>query len=237
LSPSLFEVGFLQCFAGWRIRAEEPCFDPGVCTMMDFGVDQRDGIHFVYVLPFSEHDALVEDTFFRAEPLPDEAYEENLAAWLARHGVERYEVIDRERGVLPMTTERIELAPSPRVIRIGLAGGLARPATGYAFLAIQRHSRTLAQRLVHGEAPAPPFPRTARTLFLDRIFLSYLARHPDRAPELFATMFERAPPDALARFLSEASSLRDDLRVMSALPALPFATEAVRSSRLWMRAR
>ncbi len=227
------DVRLLQCFAGWFVHTEEPQLDPEIATLMDFDVDQSGGIHFVYVLPFSEHDALVEDTFFVREPPPEDRYDRNLASWLERHGVVDYEVVAREQGVLPMTTEPIDLAPSPRVLRIGLAGGLARPATGYAFLAIQRHSRALAKRLVEQEAPAPPPPRAARTLFLDRVFLSHLARDPAGAPGLFVRMFERAPPDVLARFLSEESSVADDLRLMAALPPAPLALEALRSRRLW----
>lgn len=230
------DVRLLQSFVGWRIRTEDPSFDPEVCTLMDFDVDASGGgVHFVYVLPFSEHDALVEDTFFSEAAVDAGVHEESLARWLERRGIEDYEVIERERGVLPMSTERYEPAVSPRVVRIGIAGGLARPATGYAFLAIQRHARVLARALARETAPRPPDVRAARTLFLDRVFLSYLARHPERAPELFARMFERVPADTLARFLSEASQLRDDLQVMSALPALPFAAEALRARRIWLR--
>src|SRR5690606_34044503 len=126
-------------------------------------------------------------------------------------------------------------APSPRVLRIGLAGGLARPATGYAFLAIQRHARALARRLRETEVPAPPRVRSRRTVALDRIFLSHLARHPEAAPSLFVRLFDRVPPDTLARFLSEEGSIADEARVMAALPPLPFAREALLSARLWLR--
>jgi lycopene beta-cyclase len=45
---------------------------------------------------------------------------------------------------------------------------------------------------------------------------------------MFLRMFERVPPDALARFLFDGGSFADDLRVMSALPAAPLVTEAFR---------
>ena len=233
--PARNEVRLLQGFVGWRVRSEAPVFDPGVCTLMDFAAPRDDAVRFVYVLPFSEHDALVEDTCFAAQPFTEDEHERGIVRWLEERGIEDYEVIERERGVLPMTTERFDPAPSPRVLRIGLAGGLARPSTGYAFLAIQRQSRELAERLAQVEAPAPAPARAARTLFLDRVFLSYLARAPAEGPDLFVRMFEHVPPDVLARFLSEASSPADDLRLMRALPALPFAAEALRSRRLWLR--
>jgi hypothetical protein len=41
-------------------------------------------------------------------------------------------------------------------------------------------------------------------------------------------MFERVPPDALARFLFDGGSLADDFRVMSALPFAPLVAETIR---------
>ena len=44
-----------------------------------------------------------------------------------------------------------------------------------------------------------------------------------------AVLFERVPMDALARFLSETSTLADDARVVRALPTLPFTRAAARA--------
>jgi len=68
---------------------------------------------------------------------------------------------------------------------------------------------------------------------LDRVFLSYLARRPDEAPDLFARLFERVPAEALVRFLSESGTIADDLRVMAALPIAPFAREALCAGWGW----
>jgi len=60
------------------------------------------------------------------------------------------------------------------------------------------------------------------------VFVSYVARNPRQAPELFLRMFERVRPDALVRFLFDGGRLADDLRVMSALPAAPLIGETWR---------
>lgn len=221
--------GFLQCFVGWFVQAARPVFDATAATLMDFRVDQATGIHFMYVLPFSETEALVEDTYFCARVPPDERHESALSSYLEQMGVRDYRVTRRERGVLPMSARAVPPRPSRRVYRIGLAGGLAKPSTGFAFLAIQRFSRALAARLRREDLPAPPPVRPPRTRALDRVFLSYLARRPDEAPDLFARLFERVPAEALVRFLSECGTIADDLRVMAALPTAPFAREAIRS--------
>ncbi|MFW6050621.1 MAG: lycopene cyclase family protein [Myxococcota bacterium] len=234
--PPAGEVRLLQHFRGWHVRTDSPAFDPGTCTLMDFDVDQHDGIHFVYLLPLDPCHALVEDTWFTPGTWPPDRYERELARYMRhRFGGVRHEVLGREGGVLPMTTEPFPVADGPRVLRAGLAGGLAKPSTGYAFVFIQRHARALARAMRRGLPPAPPAVRPGWTRMLDRTFLKVLSERPREAPALFLRLFERTPPDVLVRFLSEASDLRDDLRVMASLPAAPFAGAAWRARRLWLR--
>jgi lycopene beta-cyclase len=224
----------LQHFAGYCIRAERPVFTPDVATLMDFDVDQERGIHFFYVLPYDERTALVETTYISEEPLDEAAYALDIERYLTgRYRLGSWEILSREHGAIPMTTEPMPTR-ARRIYWVGLAGGLAKPSTGYAFLAIQRFSAELAARLAHEEMPEPPVIRPSRTRFLDRVFLSYIHRFPERAPALLARLFEHVPPDVLVRFLSDAGSVADDLRVMAAMPALPLVAEAVRSRRRWM---
>lgn len=229
-------VTLVQSFVGWIIELDRPLLSPDVATLMDFGPANREGVHFVYVLPYDDRRALVEDTWFSARPLADRVYEKHLDAYIdMRFGGVGYRIVDRERGTIPMTTETPDQRPSRRVYRIGVAGGLAKPSTGYAFLAIQRWSEAMSARLAREELPDPPPPRSARAMMLDRVFLSFLRRSPERAPETFLSLFQRTPADALVRFLSEESTAADDLRVIAAAPRLPLMAEAARSTSLWMR--
>jgi lycopene beta-cyclase len=230
------EVTLLQHFGGHEVCVEAPVFDPGEATLMDFGVPQEGGIHFLYVLPFSAHRALVESTWFGGSPRSESAYASEIADYLGeRYGLSDWEVCWRERGVIPMTTAPPAAWSGGRVYPIGTRAGLAKPSTGYAFLAIQQFSRELAGRLGRRGRPRPPAARPWRSTALDRIFLTHLARHPERAPDLFVSLFERVPIDALVRFLTDTGGPADDLRVMRALPALPLTLEALRSRRLWWR--
>lgn len=228
------EIRLLQHFLGWEVRTEAPAFDPAVATLMDF-VDGGD-VHFVYVLPFDAHHALVEDTWFSSSVHPRAIYEHCLREYLALALDDApYEIVRVETGCIPMTTDPAVTRPSRHVYRIGLSGGVAKPSTGYAFQFIQRHAAELARRLVAEELPEAPEVRSSRTAALDRIFLSFLRSHPERAPEIFFRLFDRVPTDVLIRFLSERSSLSDELRVMASLPALDFTREAARSTKLWLR--
>ncbi len=215
----------LQVFRGRFVRTERPVFDPEQAMLMDFRVDQSRGVHFLYVLPTSETEALVEDTYFTHQSIEDADFERTLDDALAPLGP--LEVIGTEGGMIPMSTE--PLAPSPeRVTRIGIAGGIAKPSTGYAFAFAQRHAQAIATALSRGEPP-PTTVRSERDRLLDAIFLARLDAEPDGAPELFHRLFDRVQGDSLARFLMEAAHTSDLLAVMRSLPPGPFTAQAVRT--------
>ena len=234
------DVNLLQHFRGRVVRSAEPVFEVDTATLMDFDVSQTDGIHFIYVLPFDARTALVESTFFTSRLLPETVYEEAIDTWLARRLPGRvFETISNESGVIPMTTAPFDAWPSPRIVRIGTAGGHVKPSSGYAFLAVQRFVRVFAPRVVSallaGECAEPPAARSPRTTALDTIFLSYLRSWPERAPDTFYRLFERVPPAVLARFLSDTGTLADDLTVMRTSDTPQLALEAIRATPLLRR--
>lgn len=227
------EIHWLQHFIGLEVESDRPVFDPAVATLMDFRVMDGPDIRFMYVLPLDERTALVEDTFFGGESRPESEYVESIHGYLAeRLGVDAWREVHREKGAIPMSTAPPPRPATARVTNIGVRAGLARPATGYAFLAIQRHSRRLA---VHAarvglEHPVPsgrPYPRA--TSFLDRVFLAYLDRAPEAAPDMFLRMFTSVAPDRMARFLFDGGSPSDRIAVMRSLPAAPLVGQALRS--------
>lgn len=234
------DVHLLQHFRGRVVRSTEPVFEVDTATLMDFDVSQDYGIHFIYVLPLDARTALVESTFFTERPLPDAVYEAAIDTWLARRrpGVV-FETIAHESGVIPMTTTPFDAWPSPRIVRIGTAGGHVKPSSGYAFLAVQRFVSEFAPRVVSalraGGYAEPPAARSPRTTALDTIFLSYLRSRPERAPGQFYRLFERVPPAVLARFLSDTGTLADDLTVMRTSDSPRLALETIRATSLLRR--
>ena len=231
------EVALLQHFAGWEVTADRDVFAEDVVEMMDFTPSQARGLHFMYVLPFSRRRALVEATYISPAPLPAAQYEADIRGYLERRGVTEFHVGFREAGQIPMTTRPARPRASPRVLHVGLRGGLAKPSTGYAFAAIQEFSAALASRIVArpGEVVDPPPPRPAAAVVMDRVFLSYLDHHPARAPALFVDLFEKLPPDLLCRFLTDHGSPLDGLRVMASTPLGQMTAEVVRSRARWLR--
>ncbi|ART64225.1 lycopene cyclase family protein [Kushneria marisflavi] len=216
-----------QDFAGINVQADNI---PQHAELMDFRVsdDPQAGIDFLYVLPYAPDQALFEWTRFGRPPTSPITLQGKLENYLeTRFGTGGWQALRRETGTLPM-------APPTRanglsVVVTGAYGGAMRAATGYAFHAIQRWADECADALLKGQPPAGARP--GRILpHLDRIFMSTLARHPERAPEFYRILFENASTDRLIRFLSGVPSVRDTLSVMNALPWAPLIASTLRQA-------
>ncbi len=145
-----------QRFLGQEVRTERPVFDPMVATLMDFRVGQEDGVHFVYVLPFTAHSALVEDTHIGTVATAPAARRATIARYLEDvYGTTDFSVGREERGSLPMSTRGHPAEPLPGVWSVGTAAGAVRPSSGYAFARIQRHATELARAVASGASSAP----------------------------------------------------------------------------------
>ena len=219
-----------QKFVGLRLRSRKPVFDPGRCTLMDFSVDQGRGLRFVYVLPFSEHEALVENVYLSEAEITVEEHRDELEEYLAdvyELSPDDYVVDDEERGYIPMTDHAFPRKSGDRTYLIGMLGGESRPSTGYTFLRIQRYCRALAKNIIAEKEP-PERIEPARYELLDKVFLRFMNEHSRRCPEVYLRMFTGLPPDTLVRFLTEKSTLADDLRLVLAMPKMPFLKIAVR---------
>ena len=219
-----------QKFLGLRLRAERDVFDPGVCTLMDFSVDQGRGLRFAYVLPFGRCEVLVENVYLSEAKVSPEEHRTELADYLRDSfglSPEDYMVEGEEQGVIPMTDYRFGRRLGERAYSIGMLGGESRPSTGYTFLRIQRYCRRLAESVTSG-VEVPEQVDSRRYDLLDGIFLRFMLRHPERCPKIYRRMFSRVPPEALVRFLTERSSPTDELRLVMAMPKAPFIGIALR---------
>ena len=215
----------LQHFTGWEVEAETACFDPECATLMDFRCDQSRGIHFIYVLPFTDRRALVESTMFSPATEAPDFYAGAIDLYCRQTlGSGDYMVLRREHGVIPMGF------PVPRdksLIGIGGNGGAVRPSSGYAFVFIQKQVRAVLSAMKTGSLSKSIMPKSITPhqpvdLWMDRIFLKVLRRFPGRAPGLFVAMARALSGDEMARFLSGEASLRLRLKVIMAMPKWPF---------------
>ena len=223
-----------QSFLGQELVCDSPVFDLRRVELMDFANDLPDAIAFTYVLPLTNHRALIETTLFDPQPhAPADLALRQQRAVQRLCGAASSRVVRSEAGILPMG-----LLPSgntdPQMehgrgyCRVGLLSGAARPASGYAFQRIQRWADNCGAVVRDGHDPITHPPDPLLTRFMDRLFLEVLRSHPSRGPELFTNVFDRVAMPSIARFLSDRASLADRIAVAASLPTGLFLTQLLR---------
>ena len=224
--PPVPQGMMLQHFIGLEVRAPTPVFDPQTAILMDFRVDQSHGMHFVYLLPFSPTEALVESTLFSPETLAEEDYLAAIRDYLARHyGVSEFETLHRERGVIPLGQLKRR---DPAIEGIGGNGGAIRPSSGYAFIFIQRQIDNAIREAGATGRLAVTSPHKGIDLAMDAVLLTVLRHWPETAPELFLRMGKALTGDEFVRFLNGEADWGLRLKVVMAMPKLPFLRGALR---------
>lgn len=210
-------TALVQHFRGWTVRTEQDAFDPGVAGFMDFRVPQpAGGVAFVYVLPTSAREALVEHTGFTRTVSSDAEYDAALRS--ATASLPPFEVLAVEQGVIPMTDAPFPRRVDARTFRLGAAGGATRPSTGYTFSAAQRQAEAVARAVAEGRDPTPPLPYPRRHLLMDAVLLRGLDRgHVDGA-RFLTDLFARQPAERVLRFLDGLTTPIEDLAIMRVAP-------------------
>lgn len=220
-------IHLLQHFKGWVIQTEHLCFDPARATLMDFRISQQHGTAFVYVLPFSEREALIEYTLFTPSLLQPQQYDEGLKDYLQQYlQLGGYTVKEQEFGVIPMTNMRFPRRVNG-VFQLGTAGGQTKASSGYTFQFIQKQSDRLAAALLRGESIEETGKTAARFRFYDEVLLEVLYRQLYPGHRVFARLFQANTAARVFRFLDNESSLPAELRLISSLPTWPFLKAAL----------
>jgi lycopene beta-cyclase len=208
-----------QQFKGWEIDTEEGAFDPQLATFLDFRTSQEYGLHFFYVLPSSEHNALVESVLCATAPASWHYCEQALHRYIKGVlGIKAYRVIREEQGISPLTDWPFPRQNGKHIMAIGTQGGRVKPSTGYAFLRIQQDSSAIVRSLIEVGHPfhVPRSPRRYR--FFDSVMLSMLAGHAERIEPIFTDLFKRNSARRIFRFLDEVASPWQNFLMMPTLP-------------------
>ncbi len=236
--PKTTELGWpwiWQSFVGYVVDAERPHglgFD-ATPTLMNFQAEEGHVAQFVYVLPLSPTQFLVEWTRLSKNNEPLAAIEGRLTRWLDEY-TPRWQLVRRESGSLPMAVP-VKEPSAPRIVRAGMRGGSMRASSGYAFHAIQRWADDCAASLVTEGFPVPPV-RSRLLEALDGSFLSVLQTEPGAARELFTELFAHCPADPLVRFLAGQPKVSDYWPVIASLPWRRFLPTVPTAIGQWCRA-
>ncbi len=220
-----------QHFLGWEISTDSPIFNPEEPIMFDFRTPQNGAMRFMYTLPLSKTNALVEYTLFSADLLSKQEYVNALDQYLREvFHLNNYQVLSEEAGIIPMTDYPFKRRGGKHILNIGTRGGRVKASTGYAFLRIQRDSEAIVRSLEqHGHPfhipPAPP-----RYHSFDRTMLQVMYRNGGKMHQIFTDLFKNNPIDRLFRFLDEEGPVWENLLLMASVPTIPFIKAFVRSN-------
>jgi lycopene beta-cyclase len=209
-----------QTFVGWRVRTSEPVFDDSCATLMRFDIAQNGSTQFMYELPFSATEALVEITRFGKHPLMRDEADAALNEYMLKKNIP-YQILEEEEGAIPMTPQfdmqRKYLDAQTRLIYLGTLGGAIKPTTGYGFRRMQAYGEALASALKENK-PLPTMRRSRRFRFYDHLLLQILSRYPNRGKAVFQRLFETQPVPRILRFLDEETSLWEEAMIFIRLP-------------------
>ncbi|MFQ3173452.1 MAG: lycopene beta-cyclase [Flavobacterium sp.] len=219
-----------QHFIGWFIKSKEAVFNPDQATFMDFSVEQKGNTRFMYVLPISKNDALLEYTLFSHQLLEKSEYEREIAKYAEKLGISKYEIIEKEQGSIPMSCYPFWKKNTKRVLNIGTAGGWTKASTGYTFKNSDKKSTQLIAFL-QTEHDLRNFHKKTKFWFYDLLMLDLLDRHNDLGASLFSSLFEKGDSTLIFKFLDEETSLYEDLQIILKCPRMPFIGALLRSVR------
>jgi len=215
----------IQHFLGFEIDTEHSVFDPATFTIMDFDESFQEGVAFMYVLPFSHNKALLEFTVFSDSVLEKEFYENKIHQYMDKKfglHISEYSVQRTEYGEIPMQDLDHQPVYENNIFNLGTMGGFTKPSTGYTFLRTQEYTKKLADTIISGNDPLQPTQSKFRYRYYDLLLLHILSSSTKESIQIFRDLFKKNSFDDVLRFLSEDSSVAQDLKIMSSVPSLPF---------------
>ena len=210
-----------QHFIGWFIKSKEAVFTPNCATFMDFSVEQKGNTRFMYVLPTSENEALLEYTLFSKDLLSKEEYESEIQKYIENLGITEYEIIEKEQGNIPMTCYPFWKHNTKNIINMGSAGGWTKASTGYTFKNASKKSKALVQFL-KSESDFTKFHKKDKFWFYDLLLLDILSSKNELGSKIFSSMFRSGNSTVIFKFLDEETSIWEDLQVIWKCPKMLF---------------
>lgn len=224
----------LQYFLGFELETTTDHFEPDVVDLMDFRVDQEGDVRFVYILPFSRRQALVEFTVFSPNRIPDAECEKILRGYIEKHlKLRDFSVTKVESGAIPMTLHAEPRFPAPGMRSVmevaGGAAGMVKPSTGYSF---QRNLESIFESSFDSNGDRQRLPsRTAYRQFrfevYDALLLRIIQANGAMIARIFPVLFSANKPSQIFSFLDQKSGFFEEIRIFYRLPWAPFLASLV----------
>ncbi len=194
--------------------------------LKDVRQPQTDGYRFFYVLPWSETELLIEDTYYSNSPnLEVESVTVQIHQYAQSQGWKMDRVTRRESGSLPLDLYRAQPVAHP--MALGAAAGLAHPVTGYTLPIVVRQ----IQALLNVETPSiKAFEKVlieenkilsqsfSYYRFLNRMM--FKAADPEKRFKILQR-FYTLPEGLIQRFYGGQTTSMDKWRILMGKPPVP----------------
>lgn len=217
-------LGF-QKFTGQVLRLSQAHGLSGP-IIMDATVPQQGDYRFVYTLPLSDREVLIEDTRYSNTPGLERFDDAVIAEYARAQGWQVTEVLRDEQGVLPITLGGdIDAFWAEKTLpRIGLRAALFHATTGYSFADAVRTADALAGRPIGDTGDMYNFlarrsKRHWRAQAYWRLLnrMLFIAADPDRRHVVMERFYGLRQP-LIERFYAGRSTLLDKIRILTGRP-------------------
>ena len=207
-----------QHFYGIEIETNKDFFNDNTLELMNFDCEQRNNVHFFYVLPLSGKKAMIETTWLSKDDKSLKDYESQIKNYINQLGLKDYKINFKEEGAIPLFHPVNDKEKNK--INIGTAGGMTRLSTGYTFLNIQEHSKYIRMNIENIQN-TKRYEIGKKYHVLDKVFLRVLEKNPEKMPNIFFNMFNDSS-DKTIKFLSNKSNIAEDISVILKMPKFTF---------------
>lgn len=210
-------ITIIQHFKGWIIKTKTDRFDDTKVVMMDYRLKDGHQTTFMYVLPFSKQEALVEFTYF-TENLVDEAvYDHYIETYIKDYlNIDSYEIIETEQGQIPMTNYDFFKFNTKKVTKIGTGGGWVKGSTGYSFKHTEKKVAKIIENLKANKTPSLNLFQS-KYKFYDKVFLKVLKDENHKGEWIFQQFYSKNAVQTMFRFLDEESTFLEEVKIMWSL--------------------
>lgn len=210
-------ISIRQHFKGWVIQTDTNVFNEHKITMMDYRLKDGNQTTFMYVLPFSKTEALVEFTYFTKHLVEESIYDSYIKAYIKAYlKIDQYTLLETEIGQIPMTNYNFSKFNTNNITKIGTGGGWVKGSTGYSFKHTEKKVALIISNIKANKTPSNQLFK-AKYNFYDTVFLKVLQDENHLGEWVFQQFYDKNSIQTMFRFLDEDSTLSEELSIMMSL--------------------
>ena len=146
--------------------------------------------------------------------------------YLKKKGIDKFNVIEKEKGNIPMTCFPFKKSNTNKLIYIGTAGGWTKPSTGYTIKNAIEKTKEITS-LIYWNNSLDNFNKNNRFWYYDLILLDVLIATKGNGYKAFSYMFKRNNPIRILKFLDEKTSVFEEVPILLSVNKVPFTIALV----------